>query len=870
MFTDIEGSTRLWDEHPELMRLALARHDAILRAVIDGHGGFVFSTGGDGVAAAFQRAGDAAAAAVGAQRALLAEPWTAPVELRVRMGLHTGEAYERDGDYFGPPVNRAARVMAAGHGGQILMSSVARELVGPGVDFELHDLGSHDLRGVTEPLHLFGVSAEGVAWLDRPLVTARARTQGNLPRPVSEWIGSVTELQRRAAELPRRRLVTLTGSGGVGKTRTAIETAWLASDEYPAGVWLVELAAVADPGAVLDAVAATMTIPPQPGLSTLEAIIDGLRGRKLLMILDNCEHVMTQVAELVAAVASRCDTVTVLATSREPLGVAGERVTAVPSLPIADAVELFCDRARAADDTVRFDRKELDAVEAICRRLDGIPLAIELAAARIRSLAPTELLPRLDDRFRLLRGAGRGGLERHQTLRATVDWSYQLLTEPEQLAFDRISVFAGTFDLPAAEAVCADDAIDDLDIVDLLASLVDKSMVIAEHTNMGTRYRLLETLRQFGEEHTDARGDTAQLRDRHLGHYVDAAGGADRRRASPEQLEAEETLAAEWDNLRAALDWAITTNDLDAAQAIVAAAGQHSRARMRHELGEWAQRCLDALDDTSTADPSTFAWAAYWKWIPGDHREAANLARRGIDAAPDPDHPDTALCWPFILGNFAAVDTSETTTAVDHAINSGAANPDPFTRAWVLNSLLQAALANGSDHTWLVARYAQLADEVGAPSLRAGAETLASWYGTGWPRVRDRAALGAARRAVEQARRAGDIYWEGLGLNLYALNALFFGAPDAAAATAASLRHLYSTRNWGHLFILLGDMSSQPDDVGHVALGWLEGLGDSGGLRDALVEHARQSPGGADAMARGAAMDRDELVAYLLDHIETA
>jgi predicted ATPase/class 3 adenylate cyclase len=871
LFTDIEGSTRLWDEHPEMMRLALARHDDILRAVIQRHGGFVFSTGGDGVAAAFRAAGDAGAAAVGAQRALLAEPWVAPVELRVRMGLHTGEAHERDGDYFGPPVNRAARIMATGHGGQILMSSVTRELVGPSAELELHDLGSHVLRGVTEPVHLFGVSADGVVWLDRPLVTGTWEPGGNLPRPVSDWIGSVAELRRRAAELPRRRLVTLTGSGGIGKTRTAIEIAWLATDEYPAGVWFVELAAVADPSSVLDAIAATMTLRPQPGMSTLEAVVDGLHGRKLLLVLDNCEHVLTPVAELVAAVASRCETVTVLATSREPLGVAGERVAAVPSLPVADAVELFCDRARAADDTIRFDSRELDAVEAICRRLDGIPLAIELAAARIRSLVPTELLPLLDDRFRLLRGAGRGGLERHQTLRATVDWSYQLLSEPDQLLFDRTSVFAGTFGLSAVQAVCADGTIDDLDIIDLMASLVDRSMVIAERNAIGTRYRLLETLRQFGEEHTDARGETARLRDRHLAHYVAAARDADRRRASPEQFAAEESLAADWDNLRAALDWAITTNDLDAAQAIVAAAGQHSRARMRAELGEWSQRCLDALGDPSNGCPTTFAWAAYWKWIPGDVGAAAELARQGIDAAPDRDHPDTALCWPFlVLWSLRSTDRTEVAPAVDHAIHSGAANPDPFIRAWVLNGLLQAAFVSGSDHTWLLSRYAHLADEIGAPSLRAGAEVIEA-QSLGWPwGTRDPAALEATRIAIEQARCAGDVYWEGLGLNLYALNARFIGAADAAAASAASLRHLYGTRNWGHLFNLLGDISSQPDDVGYVVLGWLEGLGDSGGLRAALVEAARQSPGGIDAMARGAAMDRDELVAYLLDRLEGA
>ena len=326
------------------------------------------------------------------------------------------------------------------------------------------------------------------------------------------------------AELPARPMVTLTGVGGVGKTRLATEAARAAAGEFPDGVWLCELAPVADPDAVAHAVATTLAVRRQEGLSMLDSVVDALRGRRLLLILDNCEHVLDAAAELARRVTASCPTVALLATSREPVGVAAERVWAVPSLDAAvEGVELFCDRAAAADAAFSPTEADRAVIAGICGRLDGIPLAIELAAARVRSMTPTELAGRLDDRFRLLRGGRRGGLERHQTLRATVQWSHQLLTGQERALFDRLAVFAGGFDLDSAEAVCADDTIDPLDVGDLLAALVDKSMVVADRHGPRTRYRLLETLRQYGEERLAEDGELAPLRDRHLDHYVATA-----------------------------------------------------------------------------------------------------------------------------------------------------------------------------------------------------------------------------------------------------------------------------------------------------------------------------------------------------------
>jgi predicted ATPase/class 3 adenylate cyclase len=548
LFTDIVGSTPLWDSHPAEMREALFRHDEILRKAVLAADGHVFSTGGDGLGAVFSRAGNAVAAAVDAQVALLAEPWPEPVELRVRMGVHTGEAHERDGDYFGPPVNLAARLMGAANGGQVVVSALTAGLLDPSVGVELVDLGSTRLKGVIQPVAVFGVSAPGLEWLDAPLISAQTNP-GNLPRPQTELVGDLADLQRRVANLSDNRLVTLTGSGGVGKTRAAIEIGWLVIDEFVDGVWFVELASIADPDAVDAAIAATLGARPQPGMSLTESVVDWCLGRRMLLIVDNCEHVLQPVLDLVAAIAASCPTVTTLATSREPLGVPGEQVVRIPSLAPVFGEELFMVRAAAADSTFAPSPADEAAISAICARVDGIPLAIELAAARIRSLSPVELLERLDDRFRLLRGGGRGGLERHQTLRAAVTWSYQLLPEEHQLLFDRLSVFAGGFDLRAAEAVCAGGDIDEYDVIDLIGELVDKSMVVADRGESGTRYRLLETLRQYGEERLDDRGETSTMRSAHTAHFADLVEQIYDTWCSPQQRLAEAAYEAEWDNL---------------------------------------------------------------------------------------------------------------------------------------------------------------------------------------------------------------------------------------------------------------------------------------------------------------------------------
>ena len=413
-----------------------------------------------------------------------------------------------------------------------------------------------------------------------------------MPSAATSFVGHGEELRRLAADLPLRRLITLTGVGGVGKTRLALEAGGMVADEFPDGVWLCELAPVAEPAAVAHAVATTLSIRTQAGLSLVDSVVDALRGRRLLVILDNCEHLLDAAAELVGRVTESCPTVTVLATSREPLGVAGERVWVVPSLSAAtEGVRLFCDRAEAAHASFSPSEGDLAVIAEICERLDGIPLAIELAAARVRFMTAADLAERLHDRFRLLRG-GRRGLERHHTLAATVQWSYRLLAEAERVLFDRLSVFAGGFTLAAAEAVCADDRVDRLDVAGDLAALVDKSMVVADRAGNHARYRLLETLRQFGEERLDETAQAGELRDRHLRYYVGVAHEARRHYEGRAQAAGAATFRSEWANIRAAIQWAITQDDRATATGLLDALFLFAYLEERYELGDWASQAL--------------------------------------------------------------------------------------------------------------------------------------------------------------------------------------------------------------------------------------------------------------------------------------
>jgi predicted ATPase len=549
LFTDIEGSTRRWESGADAMRVALAAHDKVLRSAIDAHEGFVFSHTGDGMAAAFTSPMSAVEAALDAQREL---------ELPVRMGLATGEAELRDNDYFGTVLNRAARVMAAGHGGQILVADSTAGLLS-GV--ELVNLGPRRLRDLPNPIAIFQLAAPGLR-ADFPPLRTIDSSHGNLRPAASRLIGRDDDVDDVASAMRSHRLVTLAGVGGVGKTRLALEVAGVLADEFPDGVWVFELAAVADPAAVPDAVAAVLGITQQPGMTMSESVAAALEGRVRLLVFDNCEHVVDAAADLIDLILARSATVKILSTSREGLGLADERLWRVPSLEVAAAVELFSERA-ARD----LSAEESTAVEEICRRLDGIPLAIELAASRMESMTTTEMRDRLDHRFKLL-VRSRRGRERHQTLRQAVSWSYDLLAEPEKALLERCSVFAGGFDVQGARAVSGSEDADEFAILDLLDTLVRKSLLIADRSTGKTRFSMLETIRQFAEEKLVERGEAAEASSAHAQYFADRGTDILALWDSPRQREAYAWFATELANLRTAFRWADDRGDLDIAATI--------------------------------------------------------------------------------------------------------------------------------------------------------------------------------------------------------------------------------------------------------------------------------------------------------------
>jgi predicted ATPase/class 3 adenylate cyclase len=583
LFTDAEGSTRRWEADAEGMRVALAAHDEVLRKAIETHGGWLFKHTGDGVCAAFVSPKSAVDAAVAAQRAL---------ELPVRMGIATGEAELRDGDYFGAVLNRAARVMAAGHGGQILLAESTAGLLS-GVD--LLDLGSRRLRDVPTPVGVFQVRAPGLR-AEFPALRALDTSPGNLRPATTSLIGRESEVREIEAALRAHRLVTLTGVGGVGKTRLALEAAVRLTDEFPDGVWLFELAAVSDPAAVPDAVASVLGITQQPGKTVSESVATALEGRIRLLVFDNCEHVRDAAADLVEAILAQSATVRILATSREGLGVADEQLWLVPSLDVgagidSAAVSLFAERARNV--AARFsvaNADEAEAVVEICGRLDGIPLAIELAASRMASMTVGEVRDRLDQRFRLLVGSRRG-LERHQTLRHAVAWSYDLLDDAEKTLLERCSVFAGGFDLQSACAVAGSDE-DDFAILDLLDALVRKSLLVADRSSGRTRYSMLETIRQFAEDQLVTSGEATEARTAHARYFAGRETDIMALWDGPRQREAYDWFTVELANLRTAFRWAADQGDLDGAAIIATYAAFLGLSVENYEPTAWAEELI--------------------------------------------------------------------------------------------------------------------------------------------------------------------------------------------------------------------------------------------------------------------------------------
>ncbi len=595
LLADVEGSTRLWETQPEAMAAAIARLNQVVGDVVAAHDGVrpVEQGEGDSFVAAFARASDAVACALELQRAPLAP-------IRLRIGVHTGEIQLRDeGNYAGPTINRTARLRDLAHGGQTVLSGATEPLV---VDrlpegAWLTDLGTHPLRDLPRPERVMQLCHPDLVNQFPPLRVSTAVVSQHLPVQLTSFIGRDTQITDVRRILADNRLVTLTGAGGVGKTRLAIQVAAQLADEFSDGVWYVDLAPLTDTELAPVTVARALGLPDQPGRSTMDSLLRFVRDRQMLVVLDNCEHLLDASAELVVALLSGAARLTLLATSREAIGVAGEVSWRVPSLSLAgEAIELFTDRARHARPDFAVSADNAAAVGEICARLDGVPLAIELAAARVRALSLAEIIDSLHDRFRLLTGGARTAVRRQQTLRASVDWSHALLTEPERVLFRRLAVFQGGFDLDAAQTVAGGGDVQRYQVLDQLTLLVDKSLVVADDSGGRTRYRLLETVRQYALEKLGESGEADAVRARHRDHYTAMAAVLD----APAGRDYEQCLEQaniEIDNLRAAFGWSRENSDIEPALALASSLQPLWLARGRIREGRtWFDATLASLD----------------------------------------------------------------------------------------------------------------------------------------------------------------------------------------------------------------------------------------------------------------------------------
>jgi predicted ATPase/class 3 adenylate cyclase len=747
LFTDIEGSTERWETHREGMKTALAHHDELVAAAIKSNGGYVFKKMGDAYCAAFPTAPEAVRAAVDAQQALSKVDFSAVNGLHVRMGMHTGFAEERNADYFGPAVNRAARLISIGHGGQVLLSGVTRDLAHSDLptSVSLVHLGSHRLKDLTEAEQVWQLAVDGLP-AEFPPLKSLDTVPNNLPIQPTTFCGREHDLEEVKSLLRQHRLLTLFGSGGVGKTRLALQVGADVLDHYPDGVWLADFGVITDPELVSSVIAKELGMAQVEGRRVDEAIPQWLKRKKLLLILDNCEHVLETVAGVANAIMRSCPDVRMLATSRQALAVSGEKVLRLASLDVPHkvsdltpaaaiqfgAVALFVDRASLVDSSFKLNDDNAPIVADICRRLDGIPLAIELAAARVKVLSIPNLAQRLNDRFKILTGGSRTALPRQKTLTALIDWSYDLLSPQEQALFIRAAIFAGGFSLDAATAVCAGEGLDEIDILDLLSSLTDKSLVVAETSGEQERYHLLESTRAYALDKLAAAGERERMARRHGQYFRNLAQEADKRYGTGSTAAWFADVELELDNYRAALEWGLTQgNDAVVGAAIAGAlAPLWRRAGLTVEGRYWIEPALERVSATENPQIAARLWLAQ----AGLHSakrscEAAERAVSLYESVSDGHGAAHALSsLAYGLAQMGRLEeSSETsmralTVLREQGDKSGVAG---CLRQQASNSAARGAIAEGRDlYAQALALYKGLGNELGAAVILANLAEL--------------------------------------------------------------------------------------------------------------------------------------------------
>jgi len=712
LFTDVEGSTRLWEADADAMGASLALHDRIMRDAISRHNGHVFSTAGDAFAVSFPTVDEATNASIQIQLGLLAADWPGP-PIKVRMGIHTGTAEERGGDYFGPVLNRGARIMSAGHGGQILLSSVTAAALASEAASSLKDLGRHHLKDLAEPEHVFEIRHPDLPVVDRPIKTMDVR-RTNLPDYLTSFVGRTAQLDELADLVGGNRLVSLTGVGGTGKTRLAVEAARRCSGDFPDGVWLVELAPVTNPAFIMSTIGDTWGLRAGEGASIEDVVSRYLWSRELLLVVDNCEHLLDHASAAIKFLLDCCPKVRIVATSRESLGIPGEAQLRVPSLGLggadggteeSEAAVLFLDRARAVRPDFAPGAQELADIARICNRIDGIPLGLELAAARLRSMSAADLADRLDHSFRILSGSAKTSLPRQRTLQATIDWSYDLLKPPEQAMFRRLSVFTGGFDLEAAEVVCIGGAVEDFEVLDHLDSLVDKSLLVPSHSESGTRYRLLEPVRQYAQEQLSETSEPEGFRDAHARYFVDLVARAAPGLRSPDLREATRLISGDYENIRSAFTTLLETADLDRYLALVFDLfGFWAHKGMQMEAIDVARSGLSPDGHRDLNLEIKALWATGMLCAEITRPEGIEYARRGLALAQTTNDPGVIGRMELALGACIRHATTDP-EYLEHLLEARRLldnNPPPhwWEEAWdgaLINLLLAAYLPSDDD-----------------------------------------------------------------------------------------------------------------------------------------------------------------------------
>jgi predicted ATPase/class 3 adenylate cyclase len=718
VFTDIEGSTSRWESGPDEMRRVLHRHDEILGQAISAGSGLIFKHTGDGVGAVFTSPQRAAAAAIEVQREIQKADWGPEGRLRVRIGIHVGEAEPERGDYYGPTVNRAARIMDVANGAQIATSRVVTELVS---GFDIRPAGEHQLRGIgTE--RVFLLTADGLEQDPRPLRARVGSSAAQLPSPPHGIIGRDDEVATVRSLLADHRAVTVVGSGGVGKSRLVIEVGRSMQEGFGDGVVMCELAPVGDDDSVADAVAEALGARIQPGLDLEDSIANYLRHRDLLLVLDGCEHVIDSVRELVRRILA-VDGPVVLATSREPIGLSGEQLYGLTPLdPATFGAALFAERAAERDAHFAARPGDDHLIREICAKVDGVPLAIELAAAWVRVLSLTQLSEQLEDRFRILRGGQHHG--RQETLRDTIRWSYEQLDEREGQLFSRLSVFAGSFSLDAVEEVCSADLGSSLDLLDLVMALVDKSMVVTERGVGHIRFRMLGTLRQFGQEQLDAGGERDAVRHRHAAYFSDFAAAQAAAMFSAREPEVWDLLGRDWANIRSALETMLDDDDIDAAADLVVSLAWFAGFSMRFEALAWASELWPRIDDDHPRAGALLGMRALEAYFTADG-DSVLLANRGLEL----DEVDAeGLCRATLAAVYLNnVHSAQDSAALTESWLKHSGEGGPANRLWAegfrtfhlcvhdptpeaadhVDALLALAATNGSATTMTIARWAQ-------------------------------------------------------------------------------------------------------------------------------------------------------------------